>query len=294
MSLNLSQLRAFVAVLDHGGFGAAADELGVSQSAISHSVAALERTLGGAVLTRHGHPRPTAFGDSILGHARAALAAAVAIADLAAQRDGLPAGAVRLAAPTTVCQGLLPRLIPQWKTELPRVDVAVFEGEDDEVADWLARSTVDLAILVDPPPGPGTALAEDAFHVLLREDHPLAGEPGIGPADLEDDAFLLSCGGCERHLRELYRRAGTPLSPTHRIRDVGTLLAMVRAGIGVTIVPGLTAAMLVPGLVMVPVRPSISRRLVLTGPVDRPWHPAVTALVGAAGRGADTPSPHPE
>lgn len=279
MSVNLSQLRAFVAVLDHGGFGAAAAELGVSQSAVSHSVAVLERTLGGAVLARHGRPRPTAFGDLVLGHARAALAAAAAIADLAAQRDGLPAGTVRLAAPTTVCQGLLPRLIPQWKDRLPRVDVALFEGEDDEVADWLARSTVDLAVLVDPPPGPGVLLAEDAFHALLREDHPLAGEPDVDPADLEDDDFLLSCGGCERHIRELYRRAGTTLSPAHRIRDMGTLLAMVRAGIGVTIVPALTAAMLAPGLVLVPVRPAIGRRLVLTGPADRPWHPAATALV---------------
>jgi DNA-binding transcriptional LysR family regulator len=279
MRLNLSQLRAFVAVLDHGGFGAAADELGISQSAVSHAVAALERALGGAVLTRHGRPRPTAFGDLILGHARAALTAVTAIGDLAAQRDGLPAGVVRLAAPTTVCQGLLPRLMPRWKAELPRVDVAIFEGEDDEVADWLARNTVDLAVLVDPPPGPGRLLAEDAFHVLLRDDHPLARERSIDVADLEDDAFLLSCGGCERQIRELHRQAGTPFSPAHRIRDMGTLLAMVRAGIGVTVVPGLTAAMLVPRLVMVPVRPPVGRRLVLTGPADRPWHPAATALV---------------
>ncbi|MEV0402582.1 LysR family transcriptional regulator [Actinoallomurus sp. NPDC050550] len=287
MTLNISQLRAFVAVLDHDGFGAAADRLGVSQSAVSHSVASLERALGSAVLTRHGRPRPTAFGERILGHARAALAATTAIADLAAQQDGLPTGTVRLAAPTTVCQGLLPDLMARWKADLPRVDVALFEGEDDEVADWLTGDTVDLAVLVDPPPGPGVTLADDAFHALLRDDHPLAGEKTIGIADLEDDPFLLSCGGCEGHIRELYRRAGVPFRPTHRIRDVGTLLAMVRAGIGVTIVPGLTVAMLVPRLVMVPVDPPIARRLVLTGPADRPWHPAATALVTAVPASAE-------
>lgn len=283
MSVNLSQLRAFVTVLDAGGFGAAAGVLGVSQSAVSHSVAALERALGAPVLTRHGRPRPTAFGERILGHARAAVAAATAIHDLAAQRDGRPSGTVRLAAPTTVCQGLLPGLMTRWRADLPRVEITLFEGEDDEVADWLTGGTVDLAVLVDPPPGPGVTVGRDGFHALLRDDHPLAGEAAVGVADLEDDPFLLSRGGCERQIRELFRRAGITFAPAHRIRDMGTLLAMVRAGIGISIVPGLAAAMLGPRLALVPLRERITRRLVLTGPGARPWHPAATALVAAAG-----------
>lgn len=63
--------------MNEGGFSAAADVLGVSQSAVSHSMAALERALGGPVMTRHGRLRPTAFGDQIL--ARAAVAAAAAV-----------------------------------------------------------------------------------------------------------------------------------------------------------------------------------------------------------------------
>lgn len=281
MGINLSQLRAFVAVLDEGGFGAAADALNVTQSAVSHSIAALERVLGCPVLTRHGHPRPTAFGQRILAHARAAVAAAAAIHDLADERDGLPGGSLRLAAPTTVCQGLLPALMTRWRADFPRVDITLFEGEDDEVHAWLADGTVDLAVLVDPPAGPGVPIGQDRFHALLPGDHPLADETTIGVADLADDTFLLSSGGCERHIRELYRRAGVPFTPVHRIRDMGTLLAMVRAGIGISILPGLAATMLVPGLVMVPLDREITRRLVLTGPPEQPWHPAATAIVDA-------------
>src|SRR4030088_987462 len=105
MSLNLAQLRAFLAVVDEGGFGAAADALGITQSAVSHAVAALERTLGFRVLARHGRPGLTAFGREGLGHARAAVAATAAMTDLAAQRGGLPTGTIKLAAPPTVCQG---------------------------------------------------------------------------------------------------------------------------------------------------------------------------------------------
>lgn len=275
--LNLAQLRAFLAVVDEGGFGTAAEALGITQSAVSHAVAALERTLGHAVLVRRGGPRLTAFGEEVIAHARAAVAASVAITDLAARRGGAARGTIKLAAPPTVCQGLLPDLLARWESEFPHVRVRVFEGEDDEVAEWLANGTVDAAVVVDPQPGHGVLVGEDAFHVLLRTDHPLAGVAEAHVADLADDPFLLSCGGCERHVRQVH--SGLPFDPLHRVRELGTLLAMVRAGIGISIVPGLVASMLVPGLALVPLRPRVVRKLVMSGPPGREWHPAVRALV---------------
>ncbi|QQQ78791.1 LysR family transcriptional regulator [Saccharothrix sp. 6-C] len=280
MALNLAQLRAFLAVVDEGGFGTAADALGLTQSAVSHAVAALERTLGHPVLLRRGKPRPTAFGAQVVAHARAAVAASVAITDLAARHGGAARGTIKLAAPPTVCQGLLPQLMSHWEAEHPHVRVRVFEGEDDEVAEWLANGTVEMAVAVDPPPGAGVLVGEDAFHALLRTDHPLAGVGEVDVADLADDPFLLSCGGCERHVRQVH--AGLPFDPLHRVRELGTLLAMVRAGVGISIVPGLVASMLVPGLALVPLRPRVVRRLVVSGPPGREWHPAVTALVDSA------------
>ncbi|BCJ37848.1 hypothetical protein Athai_53510 [Actinocatenispora thailandica] len=111
MDISVPQLRAFLAVLDEGGFGAAADRLGISQSAVSHNVAALERVLGGPVVERTGRIRPTAFGESIVPAAREVVGAAGRIGAIAARRDGSPAGTVRLAAPPTACQGLLPGLL---------------------------------------------------------------------------------------------------------------------------------------------------------------------------------------
>ncbi|MCP2168654.1 DNA-binding transcriptional regulator, LysR family [Goodfellowiella coeruleoviolacea] len=282
MSVNIAQLRAFLAVVDEGGFSAAADVLGISQSAVSHAVAALERAVGCQVLVRAGRPRPTAFGDQILAHARSAVAATTAIADLAAQQGNLPTGTLRLAAPPTVCQGLLPDLLARWRLDFPRVRVRVFEGEDDEVADWLAGAAVELAVVVDPaPPERGVLVGADAFHALLRHDHPLAGEDVIDVRDLADDAFLLSCGGCEAHVREVHRLAGAVLDPVHRVRELGTLLAMIRSGMGVSVVPELVRVMLDSRLVLVPLRQRVVRRLVLAGPPHQTWHPAVTALVGA-------------
>ncbi|MGK4580136.1 LysR family transcriptional regulator [Kitasatospora sp. HPMI-4] len=285
--VNLAQLRALVAVVENGGFGAAAGELGISQSAVSHAVAALERAVQAPVVHRTGRIRPTRLGEQLLPHARAATASADAIAAIAARHQGGPAGTVRLAAPTTVCQGLLPRLLGEWQAAHPRVKVRIFEGEDDELAAWLASGTVDAAVLIDPEPAPAGSLllARDSMHALLRRDHPLAGQQVVDIRELEDDAFLLSEGGCERHIREVYRRIGGRFTPAHRIRDVGTLISMVHAGIGVSVMPALAHAMIPSGCVLIPLHPRVTRRLVLTGPADRPWHPAVTALVATAADG---------
>jgi len=70
-------------------------------------------------------------------------------------------------------------------------------------------------------------------------------------------------------------------APIHRIRQLGTLFAMVRAGVGVSIVPGSAAGMVGPDMVLVPLRGCTRRSLVLTGPLHRPWRPAAIALLRA-------------
>lgn len=71
------------------------------------------------------------------------------------------------------------------------------------------------------------------------------------------------------------------MAPAHRIRELGTLVGMVHAGIGVSVAPE-CEPMLPAGLVLVPLSPSAHRRPPLSGPASRPLHPAVTALVAAA------------
>ncbi|MER7765513.1 LysR substrate-binding domain-containing protein [Kitasatospora sp. NPDC096140] len=283
--INLAQLRALVAVADTGGFGAAADELGISQSAVSHAVGALERTLGAPVVMRGTPCRPTPLGEQVLPHARTAVAAVAAVRTVATQLTGGLAGTVRLAAPTTVCQALLPGLLRDWKAAYPEVTVRVFEGEDTELPAWLEAGTVDAAVLVDAGPLlPGAvALGADSMHALLRRDHPLAGQETVHVAELEDDDFLLSEGGCERHIREAYRRAGARFAPHHRIRDLNTLIGMVHAGVGISVMPALALTMLPADCVLVPIRPAVHRTLTLTGPAGRPWSPVVSGLLAGVG-----------
>ncbi|WP_455712314.1 LysR family transcriptional regulator [Streptomyces avermitilis] len=213
VALNLPQLRAFVAVVDAGGFGTAAADLGLSQSAVSHAVASLERTLAAPLIVRSTPVRTTALGEVILPHARSALAATDAICDAATRHDAATGGTVRLAATPTVCQGLLPSLLRHWSEHLPAIRIRVFEGSGEETETWLASAAADAAVVVDPPAGSGALLVTDPFFALLPQDHPLAGEETVHVADLADDPLILSPNGCERHVRTIHRLAGQEYTP---------------------------------------------------------------------------------
>lgn len=282
MTVNIPQLRAFLAVVDAGGFSAAADELGMSQSAVSHAVASLERELAAPLLVRATPVRATALGERIVPHARGALSAARSVERIAADASRTLTGTVRLAATPTVCQGLVPGLLRHWRQDLPQLTVRAFEGDSAEVAAWLESGAADAGIVIDPPPGTGIPLATDGYRALLPRDHPLAREPAVDVRDLEDDPFLISPNGCEVRIRTIHELAGLDFAPAHRVRDLATLISMVQAGLGVTVLSEVSRSLIPADLVLLPLRPHVARRLALTGPHARPWHPAVRALAESA------------
>ncbi len=281
MSVTLRQVEVFTAVVDHGGFGAAADHLRMSQSAVSHTLAAFERATGAPLVRRGPAITTTALGEALLPHTRSVLAATRALEAAIDTQNGKDAtGLVRVAAGRTAAHRLIPELFALWQEEIPGVDIRLFEGTDTELGEWLASGAVDAAVLADPDPLPedGLLLASDDFRAVLRTDHPLATSGTIGLGDLLEDPLLVPSSGCEPQIKQLHAMTGARYAPAQRVHDVSTLLAMVEARLGVTIMPSLAATMLPDTLTLVGLEPRLGRRLVFTGPTDRPWHPHVTRM----------------
>lgn len=283
MSLTVQQLRSLVAVIDKGSFTLAAGDLGVSQSAVSHAIASMERELGGALVVRGASLTPTPLGHRVLAHARSA-AAAIDALESAARGDESLQGVVRLGTVPTVCQGLMPSLLEEWSIALPGVRVEVYEGDDDEIPEWLDGGLVDVAILVEPSVMPeGSRIIDiDEFAAVVRDDHPFAGGDAIPLEELAIDGLIVSTGGCESHVQRLHESAGIDFTVRHRVREMSTLFAMVKQGFGVSIVPSLGRGLLPQGLAMLPLVERQARRLVLAGPSNREQHPAVAPLIEAA------------
>ncbi|MFF8819223.1 LysR family transcriptional regulator [Leucobacter sp. NPDC015123] len=283
MSITVQQLRTLVAVVDEGSFTHAALVLGNSQSAVSHAVAALERELGGPVVERDDPLVPTPLGLRVLPHARTAVAAITAV-EVAARGDRALAGSVRLGAVPTVCQGLVPQLLDEWRGALPDVRVEVVEGDDDEMPVWLENGFVDVAVLVDPPKLPPGAklIAIDEYAAVVPDDHPLAGLAEIPLEELAEDGVIVTTGGCEAHVRDMHEAVGLTFAARHRVRDIGSMFAMVQRGFGVSIVPSFGRKLVPDGMRMLPVIEGRARRHVIAVPQEREPHPIAVALVEAA------------
>ncbi len=233
--MNLAQLRALVAVADQASFTGAAAALGLTQSAVSHTVASLEKELAvPLVLRRRGGTILTSHGQQVLRHAREAVHRVDRIAQDCAVLAGRHRGRLRVAAFPSAAQ-LLPRLIAELARCQPEVTVVLLEGTDAEVRDWLRDRVIDLGVVAelgtgDQPssPAPGALLAQDQMVAVVDRGHPLAGQPAVALDDLVDDAFLLSDGGCEPLLHQMHQSAGLRLQPARRVRDMATLLALGR------------------------------------------------------------------
>lgn len=182
MDLDLGQVRAFVAVADHLHFGRAAEELSISQQAVSKRVARLEAALGVALLTR-GNVEPTEAGRRFLEPAREALRAAEAAAG-AVHAAGRPLridvwghlyGPSRTVAPVIDAR--------------PELDVELGMSRDlPAAAAALLRGDVDAAFgRVHPPLPDGLAhrvVRLEPVDVLVADGHPLAAASGVRPSDL--------------------------------------------------------------------------------------------------------------
>src|SRR3954468_13617453 len=175
--MTLGQLAYFVAVVEHGSFTRAAAALHVSQPALSHQIAQLEREAGAPLLERLPRAvKPTALGERLLPHARATVAAAEE-AHTAAQHGGnIQAGELRVGALLSVALGIIPATIRAWRAAHPGVQIELLEYANVQALPAaMADGAADVAIGTPPPRWRGAQrpIGSESFVVALAADDPL-------------------------------------------------------------------------------------------------------------------------
>jgi DNA-binding transcriptional LysR family regulator len=298
--MNLAQLKALRAVHEAGSVTGAAALLGVTQSAVSHALASLESELGLRLAVRdRGGCSLTGPGRRLLPHALEALRHLDRLTEEAASLAGLTTGRLRIGVFPSV-GGLLPPLMRAFGRLYPAVEVVLLEGTDEEILDWLDGRVVEIGVVTGPRDDLHTVPpAADELMAVLPAGHPLAGERDVALEELADDPFLLSTGGCETLIRRLYAERDVPLEPARRVREMGTLLAMIGEDLGVSVIPSLSLAGAGPGTVALPLRPAVTRRLLLAARSAADPGPAGAAFLdlvsagGAAGNGVPATGKRP-
>lgn len=239
--MTFSQLRAYVAVATNGSVRGAADELMVSQPAVSAAVAALQRELGVTLLSRNGRGvQLTAAGRIFAGYARQLLGLVDEATAATTGQEHPERGRVRLAAVTTAGEHVLPRFLASFRERYPEAEVSLEVGNKVRVWDLLEHREVDLAIGGRPPGGRRLASLATRPNVLVL----VAAGKGEGRHsrdvsvhELGRQTLLLreAGSGTRSTAEELFDELG--LSPrTLTVGSNGAIRESVQVGLGITLI----------------------------------------------------------
>lgn len=251
--MNLRDLEYLVAVADHRHFGRAAEACFVSQPTLSTQIRKLEDELGVELFERN--PRNitlTEAGRVIVDHARAVLAETHAIRTVAAQATDPEAGSIHIGVFHTLAPYLLPHVVPAIHERFPRLELLLVEDKTDALVARLFDGSLDAAALalpihagnlhVEPLFDEPFLLATPVGHRLAADD-PSGGDGRVTVGALAgEDLLLLEEGHCLRdQALEVCRLTGAAERRGFRATSLATLVQMVSAGVGITLLPDLAA-----------------------------------------------------
>jgi DNA-binding transcriptional LysR family regulator len=267
-----------------GSVTRAAEQLLMTQPAVSHAIRALERELGVSLLVRRADGVAlTSVGAAVAERASIILTQLEGLrADAAAAAD-VSGTTLRIGALVSVNARIMPALLSSFAAAHPEVRVRVLEGSDGEVLDWLRTGAVDVGVVAESHDDlVATPLAADELLAVLPVDHPLAERGSVPIAALGQEPFIMPAGGCEPIISGLARAAGVRLRRHYEVRDTVSITSMVRERLGVTIMPELSIPDDRSGLRVLPLEPAAERQLSLAVLADAEPLAAALALISLA------------
>ncbi len=243
--MNLRDLRYMLAVAEHRHFGRAAEACRVSQPTLSVQLRRLEESLGTVLFERSSKQvMPTPVCELLLAHARIAVAEIEAMTAVAQAMADPLRGPLRIGIIPTLGPYLLPLVFAPLREALPDLEIEPWEDVTATLLDRLRAHELDAALLATGPEGAdlvSQTLFSEPFLAALPPEHPLAARERIAEADLVPDVLVLADGHCLRDQALAACGLAGPVSGALRASSLATLINMVAAGYGTTLIPGLAA-----------------------------------------------------
>src|SRR5262245_52672852 len=232
------QLTAFATLARLGSFTRAAQELYLTQSAISHAIKALEDEAGCRLFERAGRRVAlTQSGEQFLRHVDKILG------EMKAARRGLDElsrwghGRLRLGASTTACQYILPTVLREFKQSFPKCVISIDPGDHARQVDQLLAGAIDLALMLeaDVKALSFTPLFEDEMRFLVAPGHPWAREGKVLRDTFEQETLIVynHTSYTFRLVRDYFRAEEMPLTNLLELGSMDAIKELVKIGLGV-------------------------------------------------------------
>lgn len=239
--MTLLTYQVFKTVAEQGSFRKAADILGLTPSAISHAVSAMEGELGFTVLNRSKNGVTlTNYGEHLLPYVNAVLNSDESLQQAISEFNGLKRGKVKLGCFSSVCTNWLPDIMRSFQKKYPDIEIEVFQGTYDDVTYWLKNGVVDLGFL-------STSSAKDIPIEPLWRDPLLCIVPKgmkkqkktdyMDIEEIRNHQFVTQRESTDADIQNFLKENSINIQSNYHVVDDLSTVAMVANGFGICLMP---------------------------------------------------------
>ena len=241
--MEMQQLRYFAAVARTGSFSRAARECRVAQPSLSQQILKLEDEVGERLFERtRRQALLTHAGSLLLPHALSILEAAEQGRQEILELGGKVRGKILLGALPTIAPYFLPGIICSFREKYPGDELIIHEETTDQLLRGIEEKELDLALISDAPPSPRIEVQQlfsEELFLCLPAFHPLVHQKKVIADDLQYEKFILMqdghCLGAQA--QQFCQSEGFQPEISCRSAQIGTVLAMVQVGLGISLIP---------------------------------------------------------
>lgn len=279
--MTLFSYEIFDAVARQGSFNKAAQQLHLTPSAISHAIAVMEEELGFALFNRgKTGVTMTSYGASLYPSIRAVLNSDEALKQSVARLNGLEKGKVKVAAFNSVCTCLLPGILKSFKAQYPQIEVEVYQGTYDDMKDWLRNGQTDIAFL---PFGCReefalTELFAEPLRCITPKGWPAPPDGIMTPELMNGQDFVVQGDATDAEMRQYLKKHKISTERRCHVLDDLSNLAMVEAGMGISIMPEMLLKTCTSEVDIYPLSPAENRVVGITSQRPGAMAPAVEQM----------------
>ena len=254
VQMSIYKLRILNEVVRTGSFTKAADNLGYTQSGVSHAVTSLEDEYGFKLVTRkRGGVSLTSNGEQVIKFVKEVISWNEKLEQTVDSINGNVKGKIRIGTFTSISIRWLPAIIKNFMKDYPDIEFELIDGDYLEVEDWIYNREVDCGFVNLSSlkrQFKTTPLKDDKMLAVLPAGHPFEKMSKIPVQSLNGEAFILPGEGLDGDVGNMIKEHSLDLNIRYFARNDHATLAMVESGLGISILPEMLLENISHGLVV--------------------------------------------
>lgn len=258
--MDINQLKSMVILAEELHFTRASQRIGVSQSALSQQIQRMEEELGVTLFNRSQRKvKLTGPGELFLVEATALIRQFDQAVLLTQRLSSGQIGQIRVGFVENASFNVLPDAVSEFRKRYPDVNVVLLEMISTELVEALLKDKIDVALLrpiIKNEPLEISLVITEPYYVAIAETHLLARKSSVQVQDVASLPLIVATGQkslyLKKQFRPYYNRLGFDLTIGQEANQLPTIMALVGAGMGYTLVPKSTTGLRVPNVVYVP------------------------------------------